>query len=111
MSCKPVTVPSRCTKNDTSPSSAALPSGRFQPRSTCDCMFCRYSGNGKATPSVLMVATSLPVEGRSPGRGWFVDVVRGAASRRVLSCVGGGAARDTVLLRGGGLAEIGRAHV
>jgi len=27
-----------------------------------------------------------------------------AASRRVTSCVGGGAARDTVLLRGGGFA-------
>jgi len=46
----------------------------------------------------------LPVEGRSPGRGWFVDVVRAAASRRVVSRVGGGAARDTVLLRGGGFA-------
>jgi hypothetical protein len=55
-------------------------------------------------PAVLTVATSLPVDGRSPGKGVFADVVRGAASRRVVSRVGGGAARDTVLLRGGGFA-------
>jgi len=104
MSCRPVTEPSRCTKNETSASRGVLWSGRCQRCRTCDTTFCRYSGNGNVTPSVLTLATSLPVEGRSPGKGWFVDVVRGAASRRVLSCVGGGAARDTVLLFGGGLA-------
>src|SRR5256714_9280559 len=66
-------------------------------------MFCKYSGNGNAMPSVLTVATSLPVDGRSPGSGCVVGVVRGAASRCVLSCVGGGVARE-IVLRGGRLA-------
>ena len=57
--------------------------GRCQRRSTCATMFCKYSGNGNAIPSVLTVATSFPVEGRSPGSGCVVGVVRGAASRLV----------------------------
>src|SRR5437762_13377396 len=85
-------------KNDTSASSGELCVGRCQVRSTWDTMFCRYSGNGNATPSVLTVAMSLPVEGVSPGSGWFAGVVRGAASRLVRSRVGGGTARETVLL-------------
>ncbi len=63
-------------------------------------MFCKYSGNGNSTPSVLTVATSLPVEGVSPGSGAVLGVVRGAASRFVLSATGGGAALDTVLFGG-----------
>src|SRR2546428_13438545 len=70
-------------------------------------MFWRYSGNGNSTPSVLTVATSLPVDGVSPGSGGFWGVVRGAASRRLASGVGGGAARETVLLGGGRLVGAG----
>src|SRR5207247_4011238 len=88
-------------KNDTSASRGVLCSGRCQRRSTWPTMFCRYSGNGNSTPSVLTVATSLPVEGRSPGRGAAFGVVRGAASRCVASGVGGGAALETVLLGSG----------
>src|SRR5436190_9510137 len=97
MNCRSVTEPSRCTKNDTSASSGLPCAGRCQRRKTCDTMFCKYSGNGNATPSVLTVATSLPVDGRSPGRGCVVGVVRGAASRFVRSRVGGGVARETVV--------------
>src|SRR5690349_24237138 len=64
-------------------------------------MFCKYSGNGNSTPSVLTVATSVPVDGVSPGSGAVLGVVRGAASRLVLSATGGGAALDTVLLGDG----------
>src|SRR5437899_10873314 len=85
-------------KNDTSASSGELCVGRCQVRSTWDTMFCRYSGNGNATPSVLTVAMSFPVDGVSPGSGWFAGVVRGDASRLVRWRVGGGAVRDTVLL-------------
>src|SRR5881296_3949173 len=60
-------------------------------------MFCKYSGNGNSTPSVLTVATSVPVDGRSPGSGATLGVVRGAASRLVLSATGGGGAGETVL--------------
>src|SRR6266699_3916213 len=91
-----VTELSRWIKNDTSASNADFCSGG-QSRSTCDIIFCKYSGNGNATPSVLTVATSLPVDGFSPGSGVVDEVVRGAASRRVWSCVGGGVARETVL--------------
>src|SRR5881628_89895 len=87
-------------KNDTSASRGVLCSGRCQRRSTWPTMFCRYSGNGNSTPSVLTVATSDPVEGVSPGRGAAFGVVRGAASRLVLSAVLGGVAADTVLLGG-----------
>src|SRR2546422_3791265 len=68
MNCRSVTEPSRCTKKDTSASSGVLCAGRCQRRSTCETMFCRYSGNGNAMPSVLTVATSLPVDGFSPGK-------------------------------------------
>src|SRR5437899_6625819 len=77
-------------------------------------MFCKYSGNGNSTPSVLTVATSVPVEGFSPGSGVAAGVVRGAASRFVLSATGGGAALATVLFgdlalgAGGGCASAGR---
>src|SRR5256886_14438379 len=77
-------------------------------------MFCKYSGNGNSTPSVLTVATSLPVDGFSPGSGATLGVVRGAASRLVLSVTGGGGAGDTVLFgdlafgAGAGLASAGR---
>ena len=107
MNCRSVTEPSRCTKNDTSASRGVLCSGRCQRRSTWDTMFCRYSGNGNSTPSVLTVATSFPVDGVSPGSGGFWGVVRGAASRRLASGVGGGAARETVLLGGGRLVGAG----
>src|SRR5439155_848453 len=66
-------------KNDTSASRGVLCSGRCQRRSTWPTMFCRYSGNGNSTPSVLTVATSDPVEGVSPGRGAAFGVVRRAA--------------------------------
>src|SRR5437764_12725004 len=56
-----------------------------------------YSGNGNSIPSVDTVSGSLPVDGRSPGRGWALGVVRGAASRLVLSVTGGGGAGATVL--------------
>ncbi len=56
---------------------------------------------------MLTVATSLPVDGRSPGSGCVVGVVRGAASRCVLSCVGGGVAREIVLAGGRLAAGIG----
>ena len=58
-------------KNATSACSGVLCSGRCQRRSTWETTFCRYSGNGNSIPSVLTVATSLPVEGVSPGSGWF----------------------------------------
>src|SRR5260370_28336776 len=103
MNCRPDAVPSQCPKNDTSASGGVLWSGRCERRSTWATMFCRYSGNGNSTPSVLTVATSLPVEGVSPGSGVTAGVVRGAASRLVLSATGGGAALAAVLL-GGGLA-------
>src|SRR2546426_10447973 len=76
-------------------------------RSTCATMFCKYSGNGNATPSVLAVATSLPVGGASPGSGAVFGVVRGAASRGTLSGALGGAAFETVLLGGGCLLGTG----
>src|SRR5688572_14491061 len=63
-------------------------------------MFCRYSGNGNSTPAVLTVATSLPVDGVSPGSGATLGVVRGAASRLVSSLVLGGAAGEAVLFGG-----------
>src|SRR5437016_11069997 len=97
MNWRPLTDPSRCTKNETSDSRGVLWTGRCQRRSTCATMFCKYSGNGNSTPSVLTVATSLPVDGLSPGSGAAVGVVRGAASRLVLSATGGGGAGDTVL--------------
>src|SRR6266576_6464508 len=129
MNWRPLTDPSRCTKNETSDSRGVLWTGRCQRRSTWATMFCRYSGNGNSTPSVLTVATSEPVDGFSPGSGVALGVVRGAASRLVLSATGGGGAGATVLLgdlllgagagfssagrstASGALREIGRAHV
>src|SRR5256885_2179080 len=87
-------------KNDTSASRGVFCSGRCQRRSTWDTMFWRYSGNGNSTPSVLTVATSLPVDGVSPGSGGFWGVVRGAASRRLASGGGGGPAPRTPRLGG-----------
>src|SRR6266516_2241678 len=52
-----------------------------------------YSGKGNAIPPKLTVMASLPVDGVSPGSGWFWDEVRGAGSRRFASGAGGGAAR------------------
>src|SRR3989442_4927269 len=73
-------------KNDTSASRGVLCSGRCQRRSTWPTMFCRYSGNGNSTPSVLTVATSDPVEGVSrQGRG----LRRGARRRLALGIVRG----------------------
>src|SRR5205809_2764080 len=60
-------------------------------------MFCKYCGKGNSTPSVLTVATSVPVDGFSPGSGATLGVVRGAASRFALSATGGGGAGATVL--------------
>src|SRR5213078_5214064 len=97
MNWRPLTDPSRCTKNETSDSRGVLWTGRCQRRSTWATMFCKYSGNGNSTPSVLTVATSAPVDGFSPGSGATLGVVRGAASRLVLSATGGGGAGDTVL--------------
>src|SRR5437660_9251666 len=51
-----------------------------------------YAGNGNSIPSVDTVSGSLPVDGCSPGRGCALGVVRGAASRLVLSATGGGGA-------------------
>src|SRR5207248_9551788 len=73
-----------------------------------------YSGNGNSIPSVDTVSGSLPVEGRSPGRGCVLGVVRGAASRLVLSATGGGGAGATVLFgdfafgAGAGFSSAGR---
>src|SRR2546425_7958877 len=73
-----------------------------------------YSGNGNSIPSVDTVRGSLPVEGRSPGSGCVLGVVRGAASRLVLSATGGGWAGATVLFgdfafgAGAGFASAGR---
>src|SRR5439155_49025 len=59
-------------------------------------------------------ATSVPVDGFSPGSGATLGVVRGAASRLVLSATGGGGAGATVLFgdlafgAGAGLASAGR---
>src|SRR2546423_6509769 len=55
-----------------------------------------YAGNGNSIPSVDTVSGSLPVDGCSPGRGCALGVVRGAASRLVLSATGGGGAGATV---------------
>src|SRR5207244_1990167 len=96
--CRPVTDPSRCTKNDTSASRGVLWNGRCQRFAIWTMMLFVYSGNGNSTPSVDTVRGSVPVEGRSPGSGCTFGVVRGAASRLVLSATGGGAALDTVLL-------------
>src|SRR6266849_6494389 len=97
MNCRSFTDPSCCTKKDTSDSRGVLCSGRCQRRSTWATMFCKYSGKGNSTPSVLTVATSDPVAGVSPGSGATLGVVRGAASRFALSATGGGAAFATVL--------------
>src|SRR5256884_633599 len=73
-----------------------------------------YSGNGNSIPSVDTVSGSLPVDGRSPGRGCALGVVRGAASRLVLSVTGGGGAGATVLFgdfalgAGAGFSSAGR---
>src|SRR5438046_2772542 len=77
-------------------------------------MFCKYWGKGNSTPSVLTVATSVPVDGFSPGSGATLGVVRGAASRFALSATGGGGAGETVLFgdlafgAGAGLSSAGR---
>jgi hypothetical protein len=44
-------------------------------------IFRRYSGKGNASPGVLMVATSLPVLGVSPGAGTAGAAVLGEGSR------------------------------
>src|SRR3954462_9782324 len=44
-------------------------------------MLRRYSGYGKARPGVLIVATSVPVLGVSPGAGTAGDAVLGDGSR------------------------------
>src|SRR5437763_7231284 len=73
-----------------------------------------YSGNGNSIPSVDTVSGSLPVDGRSPGSGCALGVVRGAASRLVLSATGGGGAGATVLFgdfalgAGAGFSSAGR---
>src|SRR5438874_8608979 len=73
-----------------------------------------YSGNGNSIPSVDTVSGSLPVDGCSPGRGCVLGVVRGAASRLVLSATGGGGAGATVLFgdfafgAGAGFSSAGR---
>jgi hypothetical protein len=48
---------------------------------TCVTIFRRYSGNGNAKPGVLIVATSLPVLGVSPGAGSAGAAVLGEGSR------------------------------
>src|SRR5437868_6857228 len=72
-----------------------------------------YSGNGNSIPSVDTVSGSLPVDGFSPGSGCALGVVRGAASRLVLSAVGGGAGAtvlfgDFALGAGAGFSSAGR---
>src|SRR4029077_14951007 len=67
----------------------------------CEYRLFKYSGYGNATPSVLTVATSLPVDGASPGSRGALGVVRGAASRVVWSWLGGGGAFDAVFLGAG----------
>src|SRR4029077_8135479 len=73
-----------------------------------------YAGNGNSIPAVDTVSGSLPVDGCSPGRGCTLGVVRGAASRLVLSATGGGGAGATVLLgdfalgAGAGFSSAGR---
>src|SRR6266581_807010 len=94
-------------KKETSDSRGELWNGRCQRCRIWVTMFCRYSGYGNSTPSVLTVATSLPVEGVSPGSGAVLGVVRGAASRFVSSAVLGGASFAAVLLGGGFLVGTG----
>src|SRR2546429_9725238 len=73
-----------------------------------------YAGNGNSIPSVDTVSGSLPVDGCSPGRGCALGVVRGAASRLVLSDTGGGGAGapadfgDFALGAGAGFSSTGR---
>src|SRR5258708_17055931 len=98
MNCRSLTDPSCCTKKDTSDSRGVLCNGRCQRRNTWATIFCKYSGKGNSTPSVLTVATSDPVDGFSPGSGAVLGVVRGAASRFVLSETGGRPAFATVLV-------------
>src|SRR5919109_5217227 len=52
-------------------------------------MFLRYSGNGNASPGVLMVATSVPVLGVSPGAGSAGAAVLGEGSRSGSAGAGG----------------------
>src|SRR5207302_2629246 len=89
-------------------------SGRCHRIAIWEMMLFVYSGNGNSIPSVDTVSGSLPVEGRSPGSGCVLGVVRGAASRLVLSATGGGAAGATVLFgdfalgAGAGFSSAGR---
>lgn len=53
--------PSRCTKKSISASRSVLPPGGRHRRYTWATRFRRYPGKGKSTPSVLMVAASVPV--------------------------------------------------
>src|SRR6266566_3350167 len=77
-------------------------------------MFCKYWGKGNSTPSVLTVATSVPVDGFSPGSGATLGVVRGAASRFALSGPEGQVAEehglpgDLAFGAGAGLSSAGR---
>src|SRR5256714_8239058 len=73
-----------------------------------------YSGNGNSIRSVDTVGGSFPVDGFSRGSGCALGVVRGAASRLVLSAGGGGGAGATVLFgdfalgAGAGFSSAGR---
>src|SRR4051812_21543249 len=86
-------------KNDTSASNAVLLKGRCQTLRICAMRFCRYSGYGNSTPSVLTDATSVPVLGFSPGSGVTgVGGPLGGASCRVsLAVFGTGAGLDFVV--------------
>src|SRR5690349_25164224 len=98
MNCISLTEPSRWIRNPISASSGVLCCGRCQRIAIWTMMLLVYAGNGKSIPSVDTVRGSLPVEGRSPGSGCVLGVVRGAASRLVLSATGGGGAGATVFL-------------
>src|SRR5947199_3690273 len=101
-------------RNPISASSGVACNGRCHRIAIWVMMLFVYAGAGNSTPCVLTVATSLPVDGFSPGSGATLGVVRGAASRLVLSATGGGGAGATVLFgdlafgAGAGLASAGR---
>src|SRR5215210_3712336 len=70
-------------------------------------MFRRYSGKGNASPGVLIVATSVPVLGVSPGTGATGAAVLGAGSRSLSVGGGFGAGVGVVLAGFGGFGATG----
>src|SRR5438093_4009255 len=74
------TEPSRRIRKLISAKLFCLAASRSQLRYTWETMFRRYSGNGNSRPGVLIVATSVPVLGASPGSGVTGAAVLGGGS-------------------------------